>query len=249
MHYAAVRAPRSAAYASLLNYGAPAYFSETYQAMTVASRDVTVNPLSSFYSIFLPAGISHSLNQTAYITLNYDSSADPNLINVYYFNGEQYYIQSTARTVDTVNHTNTVGVSHFSTFVVLQNSAPIILAGRNGTQAGADIEVFNFPNPFDLKSKTLTLTHPGAQDSVTTDGTVIRYAVPAAKVGPATIRIYDVVGRKVRTIDLGTPAGDSYNYVTWDGTNDSGRRVASGVYIGVLDVGGEKKFWKMAVIK
>ena len=38
-------------------------------------------------------------------------------------------------------------------------------------------------------------------------------------------------------------------YVDWDGRNSSGNKVASGVYVGVLKVGGVKKIWKMAVIK
>ena len=210
----------------------------------------SINPLSSFYSILLPQGVSHSLNQTAYLTLNYDSTADPNLLNVYYYNGTQYFLQNTNRVIDAVNHTITVGVNHFSTFVVLQNAAPVIVPGGSGA-AGADVSVFNFPKIRlrSLQTKTLALNHTDAQTSITTDGTVIRCFVPASKVGPATLRIYDVVGKKVRTLDLGVLAADVYTYVAWDGTNDAGKRVASGVYVGVLDVGGTKKFWKMAVIK
>jgi hypothetical protein len=37
--------------------------------------------------------------------------------------------------------------------------------------------------------------------------------------------------------------------VAWDGKNDSGNKVASGIYIGILKVGGNKAYWKMAVIK
>jgi hypothetical protein len=245
---AGAAATRSAAYTSLLNYGPRAFVSEAYQAMNVAHTETGVNPLSSFYSILLPAGLSHSLNQTAYLTLSYDTTADPTQINVYYFDGTEYLLQNSGRTVDTVNHTITIGVSHFSTFVVLQNSAPVIVV-NGGSGTGADIDVFNFPNPFDLQTKTESLTHGGSQGAMSTDGTIIRYFVPAADVGVATIRIYDVVGEKVRTISLGTPTADSYGYVAWDGRNDAGNKVASGVYIGVLDVGGTKKFWKMAVIK
>ena len=67
--------------------------------------------------------------------------------------------------------------------------------------------------------------------------------------GNAQIQIFNLVGEKVRTIDLGVPAADTFNYVAWDGRNDSGHQVASGVYIGELKVGGNKKFFKMAVIK
>jgi flagellar hook assembly protein FlgD len=119
----------------------------------------------------------------------------------------------------------------------------------NGDSAISAMDVFNFPNPFDLQTKTKTLTHGGTTSTLTTDGTIIRYVIPAANAGAATIDIYDVVGEKVRSLDLGTPATDTYLYVTWDGKNDGGKKVASGVYIGVLKSGGAKKFWKMAVIK
>jgi hypothetical protein len=241
---------------ALMERGAAAYVSEAWQAMqTIAQsrslkpQDSSVSPFSSFYSVLLPEGISHSLNQNATLMLHYNTDADPAKINVYFFNGTEYLIENNSRLIDPVNHTISVGVSHFSTFVALQNNAPVIFV--NGDNAsGGDIDVFNFPNPFDLQPKTKTLNHDNAGSGVmTTDGTIIRYVVPAVMVGLAHVDIYDVVGEKVRSIDLGTPSGGVYNYVDWDGRNSSGNKVASGVYIGVLKVGGAKKFWKMAVIK
>jgi heterodisulfide reductase subunit C len=41
----------------------------------------------------------------------------------------------------------------------------------------------------------------------------------------------EVVGEKVRSIDLGSRDADTYHYVTWDGKNDSGNKVASGTEI------------------
>ncbi|MFA5975515.1 MAG: carboxypeptidase regulatory-like domain-containing protein [Elusimicrobiota bacterium] len=239
---------RSAALGSLMARGSGAFVSEAYAAMGAARASAAINPLSSFYSVLLPAGLSHTLNQTAYLTLSYDSSADPNLINIYYFDGTRYLLESNQRSVDLVNRTITVGVSHFSTFVVLENSAPIVVVDGDSA-SGGEIEVFNFPNPFDLQTKIKTLTHGGTTTSLSTDGTIIRYKFPASKAGSASIDIYDVAGQKVRSISLGAPTADVYHYVAWDGRNDAGNKVASGVYIGILKVGGEKKFWKMAVIK
>ena len=37
----------------------------------------------------------------------------------------------------------------------------------------SDIEVFNFPNPFDLQAKNKTLSHGGATGSLDTEGTIV----------------------------------------------------------------------------
>ncbi|OGR89558.1 MAG: hypothetical protein A2992_03930 [Elusimicrobia bacterium RIFCSPLOWO2_01_FULL_59_12] len=150
--------------------------------------------------------------------------------------------------VDTSNHTISVGVSHFSTFVVIQSNQPVIQVDGDASST-PDIEVFNFPNPFNLQSKTKTLNHGGSTSDLTTDGTIIRYAIPAAMAGHAAIEIYTLVGEKVRSLNLGAPSTDTYNYVEWNGRNDAGNAVASGVYIGMLKVGSKTKFFKMAVIK
>jgi len=66
----------------------------------------------------------------------------------------------------------------------------------------------NYPNPFN--SSTRIVYHRPEQDS----------SIP-------TICVYDVAGRLVRTLQL-QPQGDE---VAWDGMDDQGRSVASGVYM------------------
>jgi hypothetical protein len=54
--------------------------------------------------------------------------------------------------------------------------------------------------------------------------------------GPVTVEIYDVTGRKVRTlVDAPVPPGDQT--VTWDGTSDNGEPVAPGIYTCRLTTG------------
>jgi len=61
----------------------------------------------------------------------------------------------------------------------------------------------------------------------------------------ATIRIYNVAGELVRTVPK--PAGSS---ASWDGENDSGDIVASGVYVYIItNIAGEKATGKIMVIK
>ena len=57
--------------------------------------------------------------------------------------------------------------------------------------------------------------------------TTLRFSLPAA--GPATLKLYDVQGRLVRTlVDEHRAAGA--HAVSWNGRDDTGRQVASGTY-------------------
>ena len=59
------------------------------------------------------------------------------------------------------------------------------------------------------------------------DRTEIRYAVPVET--PVTLEIYDVLGKKVRTLVDG-PVEPGYHGAVWDGLDDHSRQVAPGVY-------------------
>ncbi len=77
--------------------------------------------------------------------------------------------------------------------------------------------------------------------------TTIRYDVPTggAKV---SIAIFDVTGRRVRTlVDGPQPAGQ--RLVTWDGRDQGGRGVASGVYFYRMSAGAFTQTRKMVLLK
>jgi len=59
--------------------------------------------------------------------------------------------------------------------------------------------------------------------------TKISWGAPAGG-GPVVVAVYDLAGRKVRTLLSGTVAAGPHE-VTWDGTDASGRAVSSGVYL------------------
>jgi hypothetical protein len=64
----------------------------------------------------------------------------------------------------------------------------------------------------------------------------------------ARLVIYDVNGRMVRTLKSGYPRPGRYVAV-WDGTSDSGRRVASGVYFCSLEAGGSRDRRAIVLLK
>ena len=85
----------------------------------------------------------------------------------------------------------------------------------------------NYPNPFNPT-------------------TTIAYALGAS--GSTTITIYDVLGREVRTlVDAVQPAGQ--HEVRWDGRNDRGEAVPSGVYIYRLNSGSFTASQRMNLVR
>ncbi len=87
------------------------------------------------------------------------------------------------------------------------------------------------PNPFN-PSTTLVFQVPGtAGDRV-----------------PAVLELYDVTGRRVRTL-LSAPLGPGEHRVTWDGTDERGQRVASGAYFARLSAAGQNQTMKLMLVK
>jgi FlgD Ig-like domain len=88
----------------------------------------------------------------------------------------------------------------------------------------------NHPNPFNPK-------------------TTIAYDLPFVDAThPVRLSILDVSGRVVRTLVNEKQGGGSYS-VDWEGRDDRGDAVSSGVYIALLDVNGERRTRKLVLIK
>ncbi len=85
----------------------------------------------------------------------------------------------------------------------------------------------NYPNPFNP---------------------LTRIAYDVGKAGHVRLRVFDVVGRKVATlIDVKHRPGS--HHVMWDGRNDSGRELASGVYFYQIEVGGVRESRKLLILR
>jgi hypothetical protein len=108
-----------------------------------------------------------------------------------------------------------------SGFLVSSTPAPESLSDAPGMTQSTLLQ--NFPNPF-------------------SPATVVRYSVPTD--GPVSVVIYDVQGRRVRTLADGFKSAGSYED-EWDGRDDSGQQVTSGVYFYQLNVGGTTQAKKM----
>ncbi len=85
----------------------------------------------------------------------------------------------------------------------------------------------NYPNPFN-------------------PGTAISYHLPKAEY--VSLIVYDITGRRVKTLVDAAQTANSYT-VYWDGTNDSGQNVASGMYFYTLKAGAFLQSRRMLLLR
>lgn len=77
-------------------------------------------------------------------------------------------------------------------------------------------------------------------------GNTIEYSIPQS--GTASLKVYNLLGQEVRRLINEDQKIGSYE-VKWDGRDDSGRRVASGVYLVRLEAQGQTATGKMLVVR
>jgi len=89
----------------------------------------------------------------------------------------------------------------------------------------------NYPNPFN-------------------SNTIIKFEIsgPAGEAVQASLNVYNILGEKVKTL-FDEAKYPGYHSVTWDGTNQRGEKVASGVYLYRLSTGKYSETKKMTLLK
>jgi hypothetical protein len=158
-------------------------------------------------------------------------SADSVFVTLYYQTTSKEYVEF----LRDANTTNSAGQNLYDAWVAQGKAPPVVIEqegiGVDVTTGADDVVAFvnglnqNVPNPF---------------NPVTT----ISFTL-AAK-GRAIISVYDVNGRLVRDL-LDEEAEAGPHSVVWDGRNDRGQELASGVYF-IAYRAGTDNFWKKAVL-
>ena len=117
---------------------------------------------------------------------------------------------------------------------------------EHGDQASAEVMVklASGGSP----SLPLRLTLLGNSPNPFNPETTIRFVVPAGQRRDYSVRIYDVAGRLVRDLASGKIDAGAHD-VRWDGTDDHGATVSSGVYLYRVSAGNETQHGKMVLLK
>ena len=113
------------------------------------------------------------------------------------------------------------GIGEIESVVV---ALEIVSSGSNVVQA---LGLSNYPNPFNPSTEVI-------------------YTLPAN--AAVTLKVYNIIGREVNTLVEGVkPAGE--HRIVWDGTDDSGVKVASGIYLYRLQAGATSLTKKMVLLR
>ncbi|UCE20265.1 MAG: T9SS type A sorting domain-containing protein [Gemmatimonadota bacterium] len=174
---------------------------------------------------FGPAG--RRLYREAVLTLKYDeealSDASESELDIRRLEGSEWVCLG--GTVDRVRNTISVEIDRLGQYQ--------IQVGR--VSAGAELPMTyalmqNYPNPFN-------------------PSTDIRYQISNIRSSvKTTLKVYNILGHEVRTLVDG-PKTPGYYTVTWDGRDEEGNEVSSGVYFYRLHTGQFERTKRMVLLK
>lgn len=124
---------------------------------------------------------------------------------------------------------------HNPTHVVNVLQQSLILLGYSPT--GMELVESRLPATFELSQNYPNPFNPSTE---------IRFSL--AKPSDVTLEVYDIMGRVVATL-VNEPRSAGYHKVTWDGRNNAGQTVSSGVYFYRLKAGEFVATKKMVLLK
>ena len=184
------------------------------------------NPIDGFFS-----GIALSPDETTWIGMRpYTTGNDwPRGGGLYQYNFLSIY--------GPVIHAFDAADGLYSTSVVSVDVSP------DGTVwAGTEGGLTRYGEPLSQIATSVSNTAPAPVSVLTNHpnpfnpSTSITFTLPVP--GKASLSVYDITGQKVRTLVAGQMTAGSHS-VLWDGRDDSGRAVSSGVYLSRLNAGGK----------
>ncbi len=148
----------------------------------------------------------------------------------------QYQMALPAETY-TLRFTHPDYVEHQEQAVIAANNITILDVALNPASAAIDDPAAGAPAPFALAQNQPNPFNPS---------TAIGFSLPAA--GDVSLLVFDVSGRLLRTLAHGRHAAGTHA-VSWDGRDDRGQAVPSGLYLYRLSANGTTTTRRMTLLK
>ncbi|MFC1553989.1 FlgD immunoglobulin-like domain containing protein [candidate division KSB1 bacterium] len=198
---------------------------------TVPAEKISAN-IAEVFAISLSADASFE----AYLTFGYDDTAlpvgaDEDSLTAAYFDDTAGDWVIVPATLDKPNKKVKVTTTHFSVWAIVDKNDGVI----TGIKPIEDVQIpddfrldDNYPNPF---NPTTTIPFQLAKSEI------------------ITLRVYNTSGQLVKTLINNELTGAGSYKVYWDGTNEAGQKVGSGIYLYILQARTITQTKKMILIK
>ena len=155
---------------------------------------------------------------------------DENDLIIAYYDSLNSKWDSMSTTLDTILNIASVNTNHLSLWALTDKNDPLItkIKSYEPENVPEDYKLYqNYPNPFNLE-------------------TMIHFDIP--KVEKVVFKIYNILGQEIRILVNKTLNAGSYEFF-WDGRDDSGKQVSSGIYVYRIQAGNFVKARKMILLK
>ncbi|MBD3225500.1 MAG: T9SS type A sorting domain-containing protein [Caldithrix sp.] len=202
---------------------------EAHEGVLVEISDATLTSLNS-YDVTFDDGSGECL-----VDGDFMLSADQDPNNTFYINDDEGYLYAfgdTVRPGETIDRIAGIYTFSFGSYKIEVRDADdfgnVVGVKENFTPAPLTYELAqNFPNPFNPETR-------------------IYFEIPNSQ--QVQLVIYNILGQKVRTL-----VKDQFNAgrhtINWNGRNDAGQRMPSGVYIYRIKAGSYIDSKKMIMVK
>jgi len=134
--------------------------------------------------------------------------------------------------------TNASGDASFSPLPTTVGSMFVTVSGQNVVPYEGDIEVTSSQGIEDDPARPRVLSLSAAR-TITSGGAELSFELPTESA--VELAVYDLTGRQVRTLIGGVLMAPGRYPVTWDGRDEGGRPLSSGVYLYRLKAGGDSR--------
>jgi len=197
------------------------HYFDVIDAMAGSAGQVVADYIKADCVTKLPVGVAYTHPTLGYQTVNLGFDI-PYIMNGQVCAGASNYTAEGYYKTGIADRTNLVQ-NIMNYFGKMPTGTPA------GVPEGLKTEMsYAYPNPFNPVTK-------------------IAYSIRDA--GPATIQVYNIAGKVVRTLLDSELAAGASGFVVWDGTNDVGEKCASGVYFYRLNAPGYTETQKMVMLK
>lgn len=195
----------------------------------VLNKEIDNSPTKRLSHIYTISPLGYNLNKPAGLKIQFDplelGALSPEEITIAFWDSDKWVALES--TLSNSENTISAEVSALGHFVIIGGSAVTDVYSHNPEMPTNFGLHQNYPNPFN-------------------PSTNIRIELPEESF--TELFIYDLLGRSVRTLLMEDRSAGVFQ-ITWDGRDDEGKLVNSGIYFYRVAAGDFTKTMKMILIK